>query len=164
MTEPVNLPKPVRAPRVPKRIARKSRPRRERRTTLAALKRKLWVLFSRYVKDRDGNTCVSCGRGGLEGPGWHAGHLFPAGSHNIIRWEPKNVHSQCFHCNCNLGGNGAAYALWFIDKYGSEEFVRLSKRAQIIRPWRAHEVQDLIAALEKGGADYEMLYAERYGL
>lgn len=143
---------------------RKTRPRRVRKTPLATLKRKLWALFSAYVKERDGNTCFSCGASGLEGHGWHAGHLFPAGAHGIIRYEPKNVHSQCYRCNINLGGNGAAYTARFIDRYSFEEFKRLSALSRELRQWRAPEVQELIDALKRGGADYEMLYAEKYGV
>lgn len=146
--------------------ARKSKPRkrlrRQRKTSLAALKRKLWAEFSAYVKARDGNVCISCGRGGLEGSNWHAGHLFSAGAHSLIRYHPKNVHSQCFRCNVNLGGNGAAYANEFWKRYGMDEFTRLFNLGRHIKKWTAPEVRDLIDALTRGGADYECLYAERY--
>jgi hypothetical protein len=154
--------KPI--PRSSKPIARNSRPRRQRKSSLACLKRKLWSLFSSYVKERDGNVCFSCGASGLESHGWHAGHLFPAGAHGIIRYEPKNVHSQCYRCNINLGGNGAAYSDRFIEVYGIEEFRRLSALSRTIKQWRAPEVEELIAALKRGGADYEMLYAERHAV
>lgn len=146
------------------RPQRGKRPAKESKKHVPALKRRLWNLFRQYIRDRDGNVCVSCGKGGLEGKGWHAGHLFPAGQHNVIRFEPKNVSSQCYHCNMNLGGNGAAFAQTFIDRYGVEEFMRLSERSKVMKQWRAPELEELIAALEKSGADYEMLYAEKYGL
>lgn len=145
-------------------IQRKSRPPKVRKTTLAALKRKLWKLFALYVKERDGNVCFSCGRESLVGSGWHAGHLFPAGSHNVIRLEPKNVHSQCYFCNINLGGNGAAYTARFLDRYGIDEFRRLDALSRRLKQWRSPEIEELIAALKRGGADYEILYAEKYGL
>ncbi len=147
-----------------KPISRKVRPRRQRKTSLAALKRKLWLLFAAYVKERDGNSCISCPATGLEGHGWHAGHLFPAGAHAVIKYEPKNVHSQCFRCNINLGGAGAAYTVRFLDKYGVDEFNRLSRLSTKIKQWRAPEIEELIAALKRGGAEYEMFYAEKYGL
>ncbi len=172
------LPKPEkRGPKPPKRIkrggpiARSSKPikrgkppKKLSQKDLPKLKRKLWTLFSAYVKDRDGNTCVSCGRGGLEGHGYQAGHLFPAGKHNVIRFDPKNVHPQCFNCNINLGGNGAAYAVWHIAKYGMDEFNRLSTLSRHMKSWRSYEIQELIEALQKGGHYYESLYAEKYGL
>jgi hypothetical protein len=166
-----------RGPRPPRRIkrggpiARSSKPIRRKKPpnklsqkNLPKLKRKLWALLTAYVKDRDGNTCVSCGKGGLSGKGWHGGHLFPAGKHNIIRYDPKNVHSQCFNCNIDLGGNGAAYAVWHMDKYGMDEFKRLSTLSRHMKSWRSYEIQELIEALQKGGHYYESLYAEKYGL
>jgi len=143
---------------------RRARISKHRRSSLAALKRKLWKLFAAYVKERDGNTCFSCGRGGLAGSNWHAGHLFPAGSSSLIRWEPKNVHSQCYHDNINLGGAGAAYAVRFIERYGIDEFNRLSALSREMKAWKPYEIEALIAAIKRSGADYEMAYAELYGL
>lgn len=147
-----------------KPIARRTRPRRERKTPLATLKRKLWCAFAAYVKERDGNTCFSCGATGLEGQNWHAGHLFQAGQFAIIRYEPKNVHSQCGRCNVWLRGNVARYTARFLDKYGIEEFRRLDALSRRMKQWRAPEVIELILALKRGGAEFEMFYAERYGL
>ena len=45
--------------RVP--LARRTRPRRQRRSTVAALKRKLWSLFAVYVLERDKRICFTCG-------------------------------------------------------------------------------------------------------
>lgn len=161
----MRIPKPPkRSPKPRKPIARTTRPRKQRKSSLASLKRKLWRLFGAYVKARDGNICFSCGRPGLSGSGWHAGHMFPAGSASLIRWEPKNVHSQCFRCNIDLGGNGAEYALRFMERYGVEEFKRLSGLSQRLKAWKPYEIEDLIAALERSPAEYESLYAEHYGL
>jgi hypothetical protein len=33
-----------------------------------------------------------------------------------------------------------------------------------MKKWLAYELEELIAAIERGGADYECLYAEKYGL
>lgn len=158
MTE-LRFPKPARRAAKPRK-----RIRSQRRSSIAALKRKLWREFAAYVKARDGNVCFSCGQRDLSSHGWHAGHMFPAGTHALIRYEPKNVHSQCYRCNINLGGNGAAYAERFIARYGMAEFARLSSLSQRMKAWRAPEVVELIEALRRGGAEYESLYAERYGL
>lgn len=159
------IPKPAkRGPKPRRPIKRGKRPRRQRKSTLAELKRELWRLVSGYVKERDGNTCFSCGRGALTGRNWQAGHLFPAGMASLIRYEPKNVHSQCYHCNINLGGNGAAYADRFVGVYGFDEFARLARLARQTKAWRSPEIRELIAAIERSGAHYESLYAERYGL
>lgn len=160
----MRLPKPQRKATEKRPIKRAKRPPRQRKSSLASMKRKLWQLFAAYVKARDGNECFSCGAKGLEGSNWHAGHLFPGGSCALIRYEPKNVHSQCGRCNIFLRGNAAAYADRFIERYGLVEFQRLSALSRRMKAWRAHEIGALIAALDRGEAEYEMAYAEHYAL
>src|SRR5687768_8077704 len=121
----------------PLRAARKSapartkRPRSKSKNKLPAQRTKTWDLFAAYVKQRDGNVCFSCGKGGLISHDWHAGHMFPSGNNAVIRYEPKNVHSQCGRCNCFLRGNGAAYVAHFLEVYGLSELQRIqAKRGQ----------------------------------
>jgi hypothetical protein len=145
--------------------ARTKRPNKVRKTPLTKLKRIAWDLFSAYVKARDGNVCISCPATGLVGGNWHSGHFFNAGNHGVIKFEPKNVHSQCGRCNVWLRGNIANYAIAFLDRYGEAEFRRLKAKSQEHRgPWTRPELEELIAALKLGGADFECWYAERYGL
>lgn len=159
---PHPIPKPVRKSKSKKGLKMGKRPRRQRKSTLAALKRELWALLSAYVKERDGNVCISCGARGLEGRNLHAGHLFSAGQHSLIRFDPLNVHVQCGRCNVFLRGNIAPYTAQFLKTYGLAQFERLDQRSHISKSWRAFEIQELIEALKKSGADYESLYAERY--
>ena len=157
------FPKPARREKAkPKRIARKARPRKQRKTTVGALKRKLWKLFSAYVKARDGNICFTCGAKDLEGINWHAGHGIRQGGHAAVQYDPKNVHSQCGRCNIWLGGNTSEYMARLIDRYGYDEWLRMIRRARTTKSWTAPELRDLIAALERGAAEYECLYYERY--
>jgi hypothetical protein len=158
---------------VPKRPLSSVRTATPKRTTrikaksarpLPKVRTSTWDLFAAYVKQRDGNVCFSCGKAGLEGRGWHAGHMFPSGNNSVIRYEPKNVHSQCGRCNCFLGGNGAAYVSRFLDVYGVEEFRRLSGLRGTEKKWTRPELEEMSAALKRGGADFECWYAERYGL
>jgi hypothetical protein len=145
-------------------IKRGKRPRRERKTPLAKLKRAMWTLFAGYVKGRDGNRCISCPATGLEGSNWHAGHFFTSGAHGNIRFHPKNVHSQCGRCNVWLRGNVANYAVAFLDRYGETEFRNLQAKSQQARaPWTRQEVIDFIAALAKPPHEFECWYFERYG-
>jgi hypothetical protein len=141
------------------RLARGSRPRRVRRSPLGRLRNKLDALFALYVKDRDGAVCITCGSR-PEGQNWHAGHFFRRGIMSL-RWDPKNVHSQCgIPCNKFRRGALAEYATAIVERYGPEELARLASRAKTIRKWTRPELERLIAALEQGGAEYEMAYAE----
>lgn len=133
--------------------ARKSRPRKQRKTTLAALKRKLWRLFAAYVLERDGRRCFTCG-----GVGTQAGHFYS--TRIASTWiDPKNVHAQCGRCNLFLHSNPGAYSDGIFRKYGPEELMRLTMRAmRVDKQWRAPEVESLIAAIQRSGADFELAY------
>lgn len=159
----IAFPKPRRTAKVRKPIARKKRPARVRKTSLAGLHRKLWDRFRAYVKERDGNVCFTCDKGGLESFSWHAGHFISARKAST-RYDPTNVHSQCAYCNKWLKGNAAEYAHRFLGKYGRDKFDALMASSRKTHEWKHYELSALIAALEKGGADYECLYAEKYGL
>jgi hypothetical protein len=159
----LSIPKPQRRSKERKPIARKSRPRKQRKSSLAAAKRELWTLFSAFVKERDGNVCFVCGKTGLEGSGWHAAHMFPAGLSSVLRYHPANVFSGCFHCNINLGGNGAAYASRFIEVYGMDQFMYLNDIKRKGMKWREHDIRELITALKADPVRYECLYAEKIG-
>ena len=157
------LPKPPkRGPKPRKRIAREVKPRRERRTTVAGLKRQVWGLFSGYVKARDGNVCFTCGARDLEGRNWHAGHGIRQGGHASVMYDPKNCHSQCGACNIWRAGNTAEYIAQIIDGYGYDEWTRLLEQSRGTKAWTTPELRDLIAALERGASDFECFYYERY--
>lgn len=120
-------------------IATRKRPRRKRKSTLAAAKRKLWAVFSAFIKARDGNTCVSCGAAGLEGQNWHAGHLFSAGQYAAIRYDERNVRSQCGRCNVFLRGNVHAY----IAATPPAIYSDLDARKAEPKQWRVPEIEAL---------------------
>lgn len=71
----------------------------------SALKRKLWDVFSKYVKKRDNNICFTCGKIAY-GNAMHAGHFIPKSVGGMaLYFHPDNVRAQCAHCNLWLGGN-----------------------------------------------------------
>lgn len=78
----------------------------------------LWPLVSKYIRQRDGGVCFTCGRK-CDRSGYHAGHFIPSSvSGFALRYSPLNIHGQCYHCNINLGGYGAEYATRMEAKYG----------------------------------------------
>ncbi len=162
-------PKRLRRVRVAKPIARKSqqkrtkRPRKQRKASLGAARRTLWDYFSTYVKERDGKTCITCPNPEApEGEQIQAGHMFTAGHHSAVYYDPMNVHSQCSTCNCGHRGRNALYVERFIERYGIDQFRELAHRATAIKKWTMPEVRELIEALKRGGAEFEMFWAERY--
>lgn len=97
-----------------------------RKTSLAGLKKKLWKIFSEYVRRKDCFTDVlcegftSCFTCGLRSH-WKtldAGH-YHAGSTSLrLFFDERNVHPQCTACNRFRHGNLTAYAVALRKKYG----------------------------------------------
>ena len=87
------------------------------KSKLKAAKTKLWKVFSRYIRLRDGGRCISCGvvRDIRE---MDAGHYIPKTAGLSIYFEEKNVNCQCTGCNRFRRGNLAQYALALRLKYG----------------------------------------------
>lgn len=151
-------PKPTPKPRRPRKpLKRTKRVKKFGQKDVPRLKRKLWSLFSKYVRDRDGERCVSCNTFVAN----QAGHFIGRRKASVL-FDPKNVHSQCAVCNLQLQGNAAGYALAIIDRYGVEELRRLERRSRVGHKWTAPDLQELIVALEKSGADYELTYYGKY--
>lgn len=85
---------------------------------IPTLKRKLWKVFSEFIRLRDKGICFTCGRK-CEGKGYHAGHWIPDAAGGIaLRFNELNVHGQCYHCNINLGGYGERYTQRMEEFYG----------------------------------------------
>lgn len=97
----------------------------KKKPTISQLKKKLWTIVSKYIKERDKYECFTSGKK-VEGANAHCGHMFPSGSCGaLLRYNPLNLHCQSYNENINLGGNGAVYVLRFIEQYGQEELDKL---------------------------------------
>lgn len=95
----------------------------------------LWQECRRIIKKRYGNTCYTCGKTGLEGANWQVGHLIPkAAIGALLKYDLRVLRPQCFHCNINLGGNGAEF-LRRITEIEGGEYVRgiYSDRNKIVK-------------------------------
>lgn len=94
--------------------------RKKSKQSISSLKKKLWKVFSLFIRQRDNYTCFTCGRKGT-GSGMHAGHYIPKGIGGItLYFNEQNVNAQCYHCNINLGGYGAMYHQKMLYKYGKD--------------------------------------------
>jgi len=105
-------------------------------STISKLKKKLDKIFSEYIRLRDsdykGNCkCISCGK---EAPAFggstHAGHLFSR-RYLSIRFDEKNVNSQCSYCNTFLNGNQLLAARGVENKWGEGTVANLESRMHI---------------------------------
>ncbi len=109
---------------------------------------KAWELTSKYVRlreaDEDGyNRCVTCG---ATRP-WkelQAGHFIHQARGNAIRWDLRGIWPQCYRCNINLGGNGAEYTCWMLDRFGRETVDALRHLATTTRIMRRPDYEQII--------------------
>lgn len=117
--------------------------------TEAWWKKKFWTVFSLYIRTRDNFTCFTCDRKG-NGSGMHAGHMIPRAAGGLsLYFHEQNVHAQCYHCNINLGGNGAIYAVKHIEKYGQEAFDEIIRlKNQGFKKYTIVDYQNLIEEYE----------------
>ena len=98
--------------------------------------------FNTYIRQRDKDQlCISCQKPPLKK---NAGHFFNANNHYSVRFDERNVHLQCEHCNTFLSGNLIPYRENLIMKIGIEEFEDLSKIANETRKFNIQEVKELI--------------------
>lgn len=122
-----------------------------KRPTVTKLKRKLWIIFSLYVRTRDclrttgckdWGLCITCGKR------YHikllqAGHFLP-GRHNSNLFYERGTHAQCYNCNINLKGNTMVYMDALIKLYGDRIVKELRENDKIIKQYKPFEIEALI--------------------
>jgi len=92
--------------------------RKASKASISKVQRELWELCKQITRKKYGNSCFTCSRAGLEGSNWHTGHLIPKASLGaFLKYDLRVLRPQCYHCNINLGGNGAV----FIERLRKEE-------------------------------------------
>ena len=110
----------------------KSKIKKKSKTENALLKDKLWELCKTIIRKRDGKVCFICGKKGLSGAGWHTGHFIPSSTCGAyLRFDLRNLHSSCYYCNINLGGNGAMFYKRLVEVYGQEFVDRIFQDKQV---------------------------------
>lgn len=111
-------------------------------------------VFNKYIRLRDaGNVCISCGKKPLKE---NAGHFYNANNHWSVRFDERNVHLQCEHCNTYLSGNLIYYRENLLTKIGIEEFENLSAEAMKIRKFTIDELKEIIATYKKKIKELEL--------
>lgn len=89
---------------------RKSRLKKTSKQSISKIQRELWEHCKRIIRAKYGNTCYTCGRGGLEGSNWHTGHLYAKASIGAyLKYDLRVLRPQCYFCNINCGGRGADF-------------------------------------------------------
>lgn len=98
------------------------------KSELRKLQDKLWKECKRIILNKYGNTCYTCGHTDLVGSNCQLGHFIPSGACGaFLRYDLRNLRIQCYHCNINLGGNGAEYYRRMVEEVGKKETEKLFK-------------------------------------
>jgi hypothetical protein len=104
-------------------------------------------VFNKYIRLRDKSSlCISCQKKPLKE---NAGHFYNANNHWSVRFDERNVHLQCEHCNTFLSGNLIYYRENLLKKIGIEEFENLSAEATKTRKFTIEELKEIIATYKK---------------
>jgi len=111
-------------------------------------------VFNKYIRLRDaGNVCISCQKKPLKE---NAGHFYNANNHWSVRFDERNVHLQCEHCNTYLSGNLIYYRENLLKKIGYEEFENLSVEAMKTRKFTIEELKEIISTYKKKCKELEL--------
>lgn len=82
------------------------------------LHKKLWKLFSKFIRERDKYKCFTCGKTTYPAQAGH--YRTGATCRKYLFFDERNIHAQCYHCNINLSGNWYEYQKRMWDLYGKK--------------------------------------------
>ncbi|KKR56911.1 MAG: hypothetical protein UT94_C0024G0005 [Candidatus Uhrbacteria bacterium GW2011_GWF2_40_263] len=119
------------------------------------VKKRTWDWFSKYIRLRDclfttGEPdqcyCVSCGVR-YEFKHTQAGHCI-GGRNESILFDTRLVNGQCEDCNKSSiyggrDGNYPAYHIWYIKRYGLEDFEEKEKISNLLDKLSVPELEEL---------------------
>ena len=122
-----------------------------KKKSLSSMKRKVWKLFSEYIRLRDClqttrlpdyGKCITCGKT-VPRTLLQAGH-FISGRHNAGLFSERGVNAQCYNCNINLRGNTLEYRRQIVKLYGEGADLELEQEARQIKKFTVQELEGLI--------------------
>jgi len=120
--------------------------------SISKLKKKLWIEFSIFIRNRDKWICYTCGRK-AEGSGLHAGHFISKSVGGIsLYFHEKNVNAQCYNCNINLSGNIWEYG----QRLGTKTVEELYKIKKETAKWTVSDYLNKIEYYKNINKEYAM--------
>ena len=121
--------------------------------SIPKLKKKLWKVFSLYIRRRDIlRGCISCDKYIGSVSEGDAGHYYSRGAcpQPSMYFSEKNVNLQCKSCNGFKEGNKQGYREGLIKKYGAKVLEDLKLKKSIKQnPWTHFEYEVLIMHYQK---------------
>ncbi len=112
---------------------KRSKLKKTSKVSISKIQHKIWNLLRNIIRQKYGNTCYTCSRTGLSGANWQTGHMWPKASVGAyLKYDPRILRPQCYHCNINLGGNGAVFYSKMLKEIGEEVMIKLERDRQVI--------------------------------
>jgi hypothetical protein len=125
----------------------------------AALKKKLDIAFSKYIRKRDeGKPCITCLKPWDKN--FQCGHLISR-RHQSTKWDEYNANGQCPGCNMFEGGRQLEHAYATDKLYGAGTAECILRRSKDIFREDAEWIKDRIAYFEAKTQALEALPAVR---
>ena len=117
----------------------------KKKKTLAKLKKEAQVVFNAYIRKRDeGHPCISCSQYKT----LQAGHYYPVGSYDGLRFDEDNCHGECAGCNCFKTSHLIEYGFNLEVKLGKKRYKDLIQRANEYKKngykWSRSEIEEII--------------------
>ena len=101
--------------------------KRTKKPKLKTLKKKVWEIFSKFIRTRDNGICFTCGKKDIISKRT-AGHYIPKNECGLyLYFDERNVNCQCSRCNLYMHGNLSQYALALRRKYGNDILEKLDE-------------------------------------
>lgn len=107
---------------------------RKKKPAIKKLRGTLWKLCRQYAMLKYPHVCYTCGKRLKAGTSnMQLGHMFPSASCGaFLRYDMRNLRWQCFHCNINLGGNGAEFYRRMTQEVGESAIKKLCQERNLI--------------------------------
>jgi hypothetical protein len=110
------------------------------------------TLVHAYVRKRDqGKPCISCGCQWNDK--FQAGHYYPGGSFETLKFNLDNINGQCEQCNLFKSGNFENYTLNLPKRIGIDRFDNLVKLAEIDKQfskvWNLENLKEIRENIKK---------------
>lgn len=129
-----------------KKMSKLSSKQKIKQKTVSRLEDLVWDQVKRIVRKTQANTCYTCGAKNLSGSNWQSGHGLANGSlSRRFKNDLRNIKSQCYFCNINLGGNQEIFLRKLEKEEAGLEFLKEAGYKDENGAWRCKKLEPIVA-------------------